>query len=373
MEHAKKIICTVTNDLTYDQRMIRICSTLVVHGYDVLLVGRKLKKSLPLSQRPFGQKRFSCIFNKGFLFYAEYNLRLFLFLMNKDFDLINSIDLDTLLAGAIAAKRKDRKLVYDAHEYFTEVPEVVNRPIVKAFWAQIASVFIPKADGAYTVSKGLQDIFETKYKTKFSLVRNLPFAKIQTVEKNRSVDQKVILYQGAVNEGRGLREMILAMHELRDHKLHIIGEGDLSSQLRELVVYEKLEHRVSFLGYIKPEQLQAHTEAAWIGINLLENKGLSNFFSLANRTFDFIQAGLPAIHMNFPEYKVIQDKYMIGVLLDDLKTESIIAAINRFEHDSFYNDVKLNCMIASKELTWENEVGELLGVYEKVFDGKKQV
>ena len=373
MEHAKKIICTVTNDLTYDQRMIRICSTLVAHGYEVLLVGRKLEKSTPLSQRSFGQKRFSCIFNKGFFFYAEYNLRLFLFLMNKDFDLINSIDLDTLSAGGLAAKWKGKKLVYDAHEYFTEVPEVVNRPIVKAFWAQIASYFIPKVDGAYTVSKGLQDIFQTKYKTSFSLVRNLPFAKKQPDQKKNSEDQKIILYQGAVNEGRGLREMILAMHELRDHKLHIIGEGDLSSQLRALVVYEKLEHRVSFLGYVKPDQLQAHTQRAWIGINLLENKGLSYFFSLANRTFDFIQAGLPAIHMNFPEYKVIQEKYRVGILIDDLKTESIVAAVNRFEHDSFYNDVKLNCMIASRELTWENEVGELLSVYEEVFDGQKQV
>ncbi len=352
--------------------MIRICSTLVTAGYDVLLVGRKRKNSEELTERPFAQKRFSCIFDKGFLFYAEYNLRLFLFLMKRDVDLINSIDLDTLSAGALVAGFRDKKLVYDAHEYFTEVPELVGRPLVKTFWAQIASIYIPKVDAAYTVSKGLQDIFESKYKTKFSLVRNLPFAKGQEGLEKRFTNPKVILYQGAVNAGRGLREMIIAMEEMPQYRLHIIGEGDLSSELRELVRYRKLEDKVKFLGFVKPENLVEYTSKAWIGINLLENKGLSYFFSLANRTFDFVQSGLPAIHMNFPEYKVIQEKYKIGLLLDDLKTESIVAAVLRFEEESFYRDVKLNCLIASKELTWEREQENLLEVYKGCFVVEKK-
>ena len=75
----KKIVCTVTNDLNFDQRMIRICSSLQQGGYAVTLVGRVRENSQSLQQRIFQQKRLYCFFQKGKFFYAEYNIRLFFF------------------------------------------------------------------------------------------------------------------------------------------------------------------------------------------------------------------------------------------------------------------------------------------------------
>ncbi|MGE5108750.1 MAG: hypothetical protein ACM3H8_14495, partial [Sphingobacteriales bacterium] len=65
----KKIVFTVTNDLNYDQRMIRICTSLANVGYEVLLVGRNRKQSSPLDPKPYYQKRLSCWFQKGKGFY----------------------------------------------------------------------------------------------------------------------------------------------------------------------------------------------------------------------------------------------------------------------------------------------------------------
>ena len=127
----KTILFTVTNDLTYDQRMIRICSTLANHGYKVKLIGRKLPKSKPLAQQPFQQQRLFCFFKRGKIFYLEYNIRIFCLLLFSKFDAICGIDLDTLGSCYLVAILRRKKLVYDAHEYFTEVPEVVNRPLVK--------------------------------------------------------------------------------------------------------------------------------------------------------------------------------------------------------------------------------------------------
>ena len=103
------IIFTVTTDLTYDQRMIRICTSLANAGYTVLLVGRKMKTSLPLAAQPFLQKRINCIFEKGKLFYAEYNIRLFFYLLFKKMDCIGAIDLDTILPAYFIAKIKKIK------------------------------------------------------------------------------------------------------------------------------------------------------------------------------------------------------------------------------------------------------------------------
>ena len=123
----KKIFFTVTNDLTYDQRMIRICSSLANAGYQVCLVGRQRPHSKALRQQPFEQKRLKCFFERGKFFYLEYNIRLFFFLMFQRFDAICSIDLDTILPGFYVSKIK-RKPVKD------QLLHVALRYYKRKFW-----------------------------------------------------------------------------------------------------------------------------------------------------------------------------------------------------------------------------------------------
>ncbi len=357
----KKIFFTVTNDLNYDQRMIRICTSLSKNNWDVTLIGRKRKNSQPLENQFFKQKRLSVFFQKGPLFYLEFNLRLFFFLLKKS-DLICSIDLDTLPSGYFAAKMRNKQLVFDAHEYFQEVPEVVNRPFIQKIWKIIANVFIPKVKGAYTVCESLKKVFSKKYNIKFEVIRNLPFSK-KTYFKTKESQKKILLYQGALNDGRGLEEMIEVMPKLENCELWLAGEGDLSKKLREQSYKIGVDDRVKFLGMILPEQLVEITAKADIGLNLLKNKGLNYYFSLANKTFDYIQAGIPAIHIDFPEYRIINQKYKIGVLIPDLSQESILSGVSSLIQEDYYHSIQRNCIEAAKELTWENEEKKLLNFY----------
>ncbi|HFC01302.1 MAG TPA: glycosyltransferase, partial [Phaeodactylibacter sp.] len=155
-----RIIFTVINDLNYDQRMIRIGKSLVKSGYEVLLVGRQLSSSQPLQPQPFQQKRLHCFFQKGKLFYLEYNLRLLFFLWKKNFDAVCAIDLDTILPAFYVSKWKGKKMVYDAHEYFTEVPEVVRRPRVKQVWEWVGNHTVSKIKYCYTVGNALAKVLE---------------------------------------------------------------------------------------------------------------------------------------------------------------------------------------------------------------------
>ncbi len=362
----KKLFFTVSNDLNYDQRMIRICSSLAKNDFDVTLIGRLKKNSQPAVNQQFRQVRLSLFFEKGLFFYIELNIRLFFFLLRKA-DLICAIDLDTLPAGYLAARLSKKKIIYDAHEYFTEVPELVNRPKIQKIWVWIEKKFVPKVDGAYTVCESLKTIFSKKYNNLFITIRNVPFEnKNETTLENKN-EKKIILYQGALNDGRGLEEMILAMKHLKDYELWLAGEGDLSNHLREQSAKNEVENRVKFLGMILPQNLPDITKQADVGLNLLENKGLNYYYSLANKTFDYIQAGIPALHMSFPEYQLINEKYQVGVLLEDLKVESILNAIGQiFESPKYYADLKSNCKIAAKELTWENEEKKLIEFYKKI-------
>ncbi|MBI1227227.1 MAG: glycosyltransferase [Bacteroidetes bacterium] len=359
----KRIICTVTNDLTYDQRMIRICSTLASEGYSVLLLGRELPSSRPLVTQNFEQKRFHLFFKKGKLFYFEINIRLFFYLLFSRVDIVYSVDLDTLLPGRLIAKLRNKVCVFDAHEYFTELPELIERPFTKQLWELAAKYTIPRLKYAITVCKSLAEVFENKYGVHFKVVRNLPVPQNKVWEKSNTGQPFTIIYQGALNDGRGLEESILAMKILEDAVLLICGEGDMSLELRDLVTKNGLEKQVNFLGKLPPNELVKITCQADLGLNLLKNKGFNYYYSLANKAFDYVQAGLPSLNMSFPEYLNINQEFNVFYLIKELDPNQIAAAVEHLRSDKkAYATLANNCRKAAQVLNWQQESKKLLAL-----------
>lgn len=367
----KKIFFTVTNDLTYDQRMIRICTSLNNAGYNVCLVGRQRRGSEAIRTQVFEQKRLKCFFDKGKMFYIEYNIRLFFFLLFRRFDAVCSIDLDSILAGYYSSRLKRKICIYDAHEYFTELPEVVERPKIKRFWEWVANKTIPELQYCYTVCTSLQKVFKDQYNVDFSVIRNVPFRQDPGSDNSPLATPVILLYQGVLNDGRGLEEMIQSMEHLKDVEFWLAGEGDNSEKLRNLSEELNLTDKIKFLGYVQPDELLELTKRSHIGINLLQNKGLNYYYSLANKFFDYIQAQKPSLNMNFPEYSNIISEFPVGLLLEDLKIETIVNAIEQFTKSAdFYHQIQENCLIAKEEFIWEKEEIKLLEFYSEVFQKK---
>ena len=359
------LVFTVTTDLTYDQRMIRICTTLGNSGYNVVLVGRKLKSSIPLSTKPFKQKRISCLFEKGKLFYAEYNIRLFFYLLFKKMDCIGAIDLDTILPCYFISRLKKIKRVYDAHELFCEMKEIVTRPGIYRIWKKVEGYTVPKFKFGYTVNQPIADEFNKMYGVDYEVIRNIALLKeIQPVEKK----EKFILYQGAVNEGRSFETLIPAFKNINS-KLIICGDGNFMEQAKQLVSLHQLEAKVIFKGKIKPDELTAITQQAYIGITLFDDKGLSNYYSLANRFFDYVHAGIPQLCVNYPVYADINSKLPIALLVDDISQTNIAAQLNNLlENEVLYNELKQNCLMMRETLNWQQEEKTLIQFYNQIFN-----
>ncbi len=359
---SKKILFTVTTDLNYDQRMMRICESLYNLGFDVTIVGRSLPHSAPLSTKPYKQRRLKCLFHKGKFFYLEYNIRLFFFVFFlRGYDIISSVDMDTLPGTFLATRFKKVKLYFDAHEYFSETIEVVRRPRIQKLWKKMERFFIPKTDFAYTVSESLAEAFKKHYHKDFSVIRNISVY-------NDSIQKKpgkpYLVYIGAVNEGRGLKEIIQAMHQI-DSEFWICGYGDLYEELLAFTHEQNLASKVLFKGYVKPEELHQITKNASIGYLLLENKGKSYYYSLANKFYDYIHAEIPQITINFPEYQKINAQHEVAQLID-LDIAQIVQATNELLNNTTnYNRISANCKVAKKALCWQNEEKKLLELYSK--------
>jgi len=359
-EQKNKIIFTVTTDLSYDQRMIRICTSLANAGYDVLLVGRRMKDSIPLSEQPFKQKRINCLFEKGKLFYAEYNLRLFFYLLFKKMDCICTIDLDTILPGYLISTLKKTKRVYDAHELFCEMKEIVTRPGIYRFWKRIERYCVPKFRHGYTVNQPIADEFNKMYGVNYAVIRNVALLKaIEPVEKK----ERFILYQGAVNEGRSFETLIPAFKNI-DCKLVICGDGNYLPQAQQLAAMHGLADKIIFKGKIRPGELVNITQQACIGITLFDKRGLSNYYSLANRFFDYLHAGIPQLCVNYPVYKEINDSLPIAVLVDDLSSGNLAAQLNNLlANGVLYNELRQNCLSLRQTLNWQQEEIKLIQFY----------
>jgi len=371
----RRILFTVTNDLQFDQRMRRICGTLSNAGYDVTLIGRRpISPSSTLTQTPYTQFQLAgLIFTKGKLFYLEFNLRLLLFLLFKPCDAICSIDLDTAVPGIIAAKLRKKIHIFDAHELFTHVPEVARRPRIQEIWEKVQAFTFKHCDTAFTVGPAIAQYFTEKYHKPVQVVRNMPRASVvahtDTAHFAAIENKKFILYQGALNEGRGLELLIQAMVNI-PCELVLAGEGDVSEPLRKLTQSLHLENKVHFLGMIPPHQLPALTKLAYIGFNVSENVGLSYYLSLNNKFFDYTQSHLPSLINPYPEYKQLLSEFQVG-LLTEPKVESIIEqASELLNNPSLYQELKSQCIAASEKWTWEQETPKLLSIFESSLLGK---
>ena len=360
----KRIYFTVTNDLSYDQRMHRICHSLATHGFEVVLVGRQRKNSLPLQQKPFFQKRLKCFFDKGILFYAEYNLRLFFYLITRKMDGLCAIDLDTVLPCLMVTALKSVPRIYDGHEFFTEMKEVRTRPLVQRFWLAIERWTLPRFRFGYTVSQSLADEFNRRYHTNFTVVRNLPLLRpLDQLEKK----EKFLLAQGAVNEGRAFEYLIPAMKYL-DVKLKICGDGNFMEQLKELIRANGVADKVELTGMLLPEALWPITQSATLGLGLADREGIHQFLALPNKFFDYIHAGLPQLAMAYPEYEKINREFKVAVLTDSLEPENIARTIRLMMQDeALLQELHMNCLKAREVYCWQEEEKILTAYYKNIF------
>jgi len=346
--------------------MIRICETLFDEGYKVTLIGAEFSHSPKLNHQKFNQQRIKCIFKKGFGFYAEYNVKLFFTLLFKKTDLFCAIDLDTIMPVYFAGKLKSKQLVYDAHEYFSQQKEIITRPMVYKVWRCIENLFIPKFKNGYTVSYSISKAFNDLFKIKYEVIANA--TSIKNINKILSKKDKLIVYQGAVNEARGLEFLIPAMKNI-DAQLHIYGDGNFMAQLKTIIDKHCLQEKVNIKGKVSPDELNRITSEYYIGLNLVENIGLNQYYSLANKFFDYMHAGIPQVTMNFPEYKRINDQFEVAILIDDLKPGSISKAINELlMNDEKYAKLVQRCLEAKKVHNWENESKKLVQFYKNIFE-----
>lgn len=361
MSAKKNVFVAVTNDISTDQRIDKVCRYLLTKNFNVYVYGRVLPDTFPIT-REYSIVRKKHWFNHNFWFYAEYNIRLFFHLLFYKCDYILANDLDTLPACFFASKLKKATLVYDSHELFSEGPELQGRKFVQGFWRRLEQFFLPRVKQAYTVSESIAEYYQERYQNNMGVIRNIPplHRKMLRIAVRFPTKNKVILYQGVLNPGRGIKPMIKALEYLEGVDLVIIGFGKVKEELEAFVRKEQKEDRVHFLGRIPYEKLPNYTMLADIGMVLEEPLGKSFEYALPNKLFDYIHAEIPIIAGNLPEVKRIVESYKVGEIVTDYSPKSIAKTVRLLIEDiTLRTEIKRHQKKAKELLCWEKEQQQL--------------
>jgi glycosyltransferase involved in cell wall biosynthesis len=375
-----RIVVSVISDLVTDQRVHKVCQTLHEEGYQVNLIGTKKRDSLSLNKRSYATRRISMVFQRTFFFYAEFNLRLFFFLLFTRADIYLGNDLDTMPANWLAARLKSRPLVYDTHEYYMAMAGLDGKHIRRKIWKSIESFIFPRLHYIYTICESFCELYKLDYNKQLVAVRNVPYLhpesnfdyqkKICEIKSLLPANRKILIYQGAgINPHRGGAELVKAMKWLNPEKFHllIVGGGDIFDEICGIILNEKLQDRITVVPKLPFELLREITPLADLGLSLDKPDNLNHRYGLPNKIFDYIHAEIPVLVSRLVEVEKIVDQYQVGTFINSHEPSHIADSIEKvFEDDERFRGWKSNTLKAKQDLNWEKEGKIVLSIFKQV-------
>lgn len=369
-----KVLSAVINNIETDQRIDKVCNSLLKFGYEVELIGTtlrgkpRLNKSYKTTIIPINKQN-------GFKLYAEFNFKLFsnLLLRADKNTILLANDLDSLLPFYLVSKIKNLPLVFDSHEIFSELPSLRNRPKTKKVWKTLERFLLPRMKYFYTVSNGYAKWFEKEYSVQPSIIRNVPNLQKLNDKENFIFFElpripegyKIVLYQGALNISRGLEYTIKAMQYVDNCIFWIAGDGPIRHELEQLVLDLNLKNKIHFFGNVPPKVLKTITPIADLGISLEEDLGISYKYALPNKVFDYFQARVPILSTYLPDIKATVEKYQVGRVIQKHDEKHIAEEITLMlnQGKKHYHE---NLKKAALDCCWENEEPKLKAIFEQI-------
>jgi glycosyltransferase involved in cell wall biosynthesis len=219
-----------------------------------------------------------------------------------------------------------------------------------------------------TVNDSIANIFEKKYKTKFNVVRNISdtenkFQPKTKTDLNLPLNKKIILLQGAgINIDRGAEELIDAMRFVDGALLLIIGSGDVWSVLENKIKANGFTNKVTLIYKIPKSELMHYTYNADLGLSLDKNTNLNYYYSLPNKIFDYLQAGIPILASRLPEIEKIIKNYNVGDFIESHEPKAIAAKINEILFSDKLITYKSNIAKVNSQINWHEEKKKLIAI-----------
>ncbi|WP_436867865.1 glycosyltransferase [Mammaliicoccus sciuri] len=424
----KKVTMFVWNHFTNDARVNRECTTLADNGYDVNLIAINAPKNPAISAyeeisntfKVYRVKRYPWLLQayqdhgKKFLlvvagvqvviipslFYISFTLmaayllslvvaagmikfkkirkwfingaiitRMIVKGYIQNADIYHANDLNTLPQAIVCSKLrlKPKPLIYDSHEVQSDRtgynPKTIKR--IESFMLKFVDQMIVEN---HTRAKYNEDIYGFYPKTLYNYSEKYNIEEKPQINLHKKIgineDEKILLYQGGLQQGRGLELLIEAMDEIEEGHLLFIGGGKLTQTLKEQAEASKQADRIHFLDKVPFQELPSYTREAYLGFQVLQNICFNHYSASSNKLFEYMMAHVPVVSCDFPEIKKVVEETHTGLVVDSHNASEIANAVNQLVKDtSLRNQLSENTKQAKEIYNWNNEKSKLLEVY----------
>jgi glycosyltransferase involved in cell wall biosynthesis len=290
-------------------------------------------------------------------------------------DVVHAHDVNTLPTAWLVSVLTRSPLIYDAHEISTDREGYARfRKLVG--WVE--KRLMPRAAASITTTDTRAKFFGLAYGVSRPLVlQNRP--RYKSVERSQRIRNElnlqeacpIILYQGGIQQGRGLECLVEAAAQVSNAYFVFIGGGRIEPVLKELAHSLGLENRVYFIPTVSLADLPSYTASADIGVQPIENTCLNHFSTDSNKLFEYMMAGLPVVASSLPEIRKLVSEHELGLLVEPGNISELASAILRLvDNDDLRHKFEKNAAIASHHLNWDEQEGMLLSLYKHVLVGR---
>tara|TARA_R110000851_G_scaffold319526_1_gene483991 strand:- start:8111 stop:9175 length:1065 start_codon:yes stop_codon:yes gene_type:complete len=258
------------------------------------------------------------------------------------------------------------RLVYDAHELesdrngLSKPLGMLTKLVERACW--------PFVNGLIVVSPSIQEWYKRNIGIKQSeVILNSP-----VYEENDQPDkgylrekfgipqgELVFIYVGILGRGRGIDLILDAFEAVQGAHVVFLGYGEYVDRLNERArthvnvhVHEAVEHN----------KVVEVASSADVGLCLVQNVSLSDYYCLPNKLFEYAFANLPVLASDFPDIRRVVDDYSLGRCVE-LSSESVRSGIKWFiENHENLNPPKKDI----RSLSWQDQERKLLKFYQDI-------
>ena len=287
-------------------------------------------------------------------------------------DVYHAHDYDMLLNGWIAAKLTGAALVYDAHEISTDREGV--GPLKAKYIALIEKRITPEAQAVICTTGMRAEVFKERYRIPMPTVLQnkcnffkMPKSNVIRERLGLPDEIPIVLYQGGLQRGRGLRNLIKIAARLKGICLVFMGAGAQEAELMALVRQQGLRQKVFFIPKVTLQELPVYTASADIGIHLIRNTCLNHYTTDSNKLFEYLMSGLPAVMSDFPEIRKVLEGYGVGVAVNPTDLDLAVRTVqNLIDDKEQYGAMLKNIERHRQAFAWESEEGKLVNIYKEI-------
>lgn len=366
------ISMVVFGDLRFDYRIFREATTLHRAGHRISIVASAFSPEPLEGWDDFAICTIPIDRSRSLrATYPAFWRRAHQLLIDLNADAYHAHDLDTLWPAARAARRRGVPLIYDSHEFWIEQSSLVRRPAIRAFWAALERRLIRRTHRVIAVSTSIGKALEMRYGLDgVTVLRNLPHFKepmpgdLIRAQLQLEAERPIVLYQGGFLTENGLREQIEAAADFSRAALVLIGDGPSEAALRDQVARAGLEDRVYFMPRVPFHQLHAYTCSADLGLCLIKGAGKSFYYSMPNKLFEYLIAGLPVLASDFPEMRRVVADTGAGEVVDPEDVTAIRCSVEGLLGNApRRRQYAAAARRAARRYNWEREAHHLTELY----------